>query len=95
MILTTARQLEHWHTGSMTRSAFVLDAVEPQANCSLHPSSLRKLGVEPGGLVRLTTRRGSLEVMARADGAVAPDMVFLPFILETLGNPSFSSIVFF
>ncbi|MBV2358735.1 formate dehydrogenase subunit alpha [Thalassococcus sp. CAU 1522] len=79
MILTTGRQLEHWHTGSMTRRASVLDAVEPEANCSLHPSTLRKLGVEPGGKVRLTTRRGSVEVMARADRAVAPDMVFLPF----------------
>ena len=79
MILTTGRQLEHWHTGSMTRRATVLDAVEPEANCSLHPSTLRKLGLEAGGKVRLTTKRGSIEVMARSDRAVAPDMVFLPF----------------
>ena len=79
MILTTGRQLEHWHTGSMTRRATVLDAVEPEANCSLHPSTLRKLGVEPGDHVRLTTKRGSIEIMARADRAVSPDMVFLPF----------------
>ena len=79
MILTTGRQLEHWHTGSMTRRSKVLDAVEPEANCSLHPSTLRQLGVEPGGLLRLSTRRGSIEIMARADRAVAPDMVFLPF----------------
>lgn len=79
MILTTGRQLEHWHTGSMTRRATVLDAVEPEANCSMHPKTLRKLGVEPGGTVRLTTRRGSVDVMARADRAVAEDMVFLPF----------------
>ncbi|MCR9126211.1 MAG: formate dehydrogenase subunit alpha [Rhodobacteraceae bacterium] len=79
MILTTGRQLEHWHTGSMTRRATVLDAVEPEANCSLHPATLRKLGVEPGGMLRLTTRRGSIRIMARADRAVAEDMVFLPF----------------
>lgn len=79
MILTTGRQLEHWHTGSMTRRATVLDAVEPEANCSLHPSTLRKLGVPAGGMVRLTTKRGSIEIMAREDRAVAPDMVFLPF----------------
>ncbi|MDF1716610.1 MAG: formate dehydrogenase subunit alpha [Antarcticimicrobium sp.] len=79
MVLTTGRQLEHWHTGSMTRRARVLDAVEPQANCSLHPATLRRLGVAPGGMVRLETRRGAVEVMARADRAVAPDMVFLPF----------------
>ncbi len=79
MILTTGRQLEHWHTGSMTRRATVLDGLEPEANCSLHPSTLRKLGVAPGEHVRLTTKRGSIEIMAREDRAVSPDMVFLPF----------------
>jgi formate dehydrogenase major subunit len=87
MILTTGRQLEHWHTGSMTRRSKVLDSVEPEANCSLHPSTLRKLGVAPGGLVRLTTKRGSIEIMAREDRAVAPDMVFLPFaFVEAAAN---------
>ncbi len=78
-VLTTGRQLEHWHTGSMTRRSRVLDAVEPEANCSLHPSTLRKLGVAPGGRVRLTTRRGTIELLARADRAVGPEMVFVPF----------------
>ncbi|MBZ8118055.1 formate dehydrogenase subunit alpha [Roseovarius sp. LXJ103] len=87
MILTTGRQLEHWHTGSMTRRATVLDAVEPEANCSLHPSTLRKLGIEPGGTVRLTTKRGTIDIMARADRAVSPDMVFLPFaFVEAAAN---------
>ena len=79
MILTTGRQLEHWHTGSMTRRASVLDAVEPEANCSMHPKTLRKLGIKPGGHVRLTTKRGSIVVMARMDRGVSEDMVFLPF----------------
>ncbi|WP_371157710.1 formate dehydrogenase subunit alpha [Jannaschia sp. 2305UL9-9] len=87
MILTTGRQLEHWHTGSMTRRSAVLDAVEPEANCSLHPGTLRRLGVPPGGWVRLSTRRGSVTLMARADRAVAPDMVFLPFaFVEAAAN---------
>ena len=87
MVLTTGRQLEHWHTGAMTRRSKVLDAVEPEANCSLHPSTLRRLGVEPGGMVRLSTRRGTITVMARADRAVSPEMVFLPFaFVEAAAN---------
>ena len=87
MILTTGRQLEHWHTGSMTRRSKVLDSVEPEANCSLHPATLRNLGVAPGGLVRLTTKRGSIDIMAREDRAVSPDMVFLPFaFVEAAAN---------
>ena len=79
MILTTGRQLEHWHTGSMTRRASVLDWAEPEANASLHPRTLRRLGIEPGGMMKLETRRGSIDIMARADRAVSEDMVFLPF----------------
>ncbi|MGR3815718.1 MAG: formate dehydrogenase subunit alpha [Cognatishimia activa] len=79
MIMTTGRQLEHWHTGSMTRRSLVLDHVEPEANCSLHPKTLRRLGIEPGEMLRLSTRRGSIEIMARADRAIAEDMVFVPF----------------
>jgi len=63
----------------MTRRSKVLDAVEPEANCSLNPKTLRHMGVEPGEMVRLTTRRGSIEIMARADRAIAEDMVFVPF----------------
>ena len=79
MVLTTGRQLEHWHTGTMTRRSRILDGVEPEANCSLHPETLARLGVAPGGQVRLITRRGSVTLLARADRAVAQDMVFLPF----------------
>ncbi|MEL6794969.1 MAG: molybdopterin dinucleotide binding domain-containing protein, partial [Pseudomonadota bacterium] len=92
MILTTGRQLEHWHTGSMTRRAKVLDGVEPEANASLHPKTLRALGVEPGEMISVETRRGSIEIMARADRAVSEDMIFIPFAFveaaaNTLTNP--------
>lgn len=79
MILITGRQLEHWHTGSMTRRASVLDSLEPEANCSVHPRTLRDLNAAPGDRLRLVTRRGSIEVMARADRAVAEGQVFMPF----------------
>ena len=92
MILTTGRQLEHWHTGSMTRRTKVLDAVEPQANASLHPRTLRTMGIEPGDMIEVSTRRGAITIMARADRAVAEDMVFMPFAFveaaaNTLTNP--------
>ncbi|AZQ68178.1 formate dehydrogenase subunit alpha [Silicimonas algicola] len=79
MVLITGRQLEHWHTGSMTRRSKVLDAMEPEANCSMHPRTLRALGVEAGDYVQLTTRRGTVSVMARSDRAIGEGQVFLPF----------------
>jgi formate dehydrogenase major subunit len=79
MVLTTGRQLEHWHTGAMTRRATVLDEIEPEAVASFAPAELRRLGVRAGDRVRVTTRRGKIELKARADSGVAPGMVFVPF----------------
>jgi formate dehydrogenase major subunit len=79
MVLTTGRQLEHWHTGAMTRRASILDLLEPEAVASLAPADLRKLGIRPGDTIRVATRRGAIELKARADGAIPAGMVFIPF----------------
>jgi formate dehydrogenase major subunit len=79
MILTTGRQLEHWHTGAMTRRATVLDALEPEAVVSLSPDDMSRMSIAPGDMVRVSTRRGVLELRARADGAIPGGMVFIPF----------------
>ncbi len=78
-VLITGRQLEHWHTGTMTRRTKVLDAVEPEATCALHPKTLRNMGLSAGDPVRLTTRRGEITLKARADRAIPQKTVFVPF----------------
>jgi formate dehydrogenase major subunit len=79
MVLTTGRTLEHWHTGAMTRRASVLDELEPEAVASLSPADLRRMGLAAGRMVRVETRRGTIELKARADAAVPEGMVFIPF----------------
>jgi formate dehydrogenase major subunit len=79
MILSTGRVLEHWHTGSMTRRAGVLDELEPEAVAFLAPRELHRLNLQPGGKLRLETRRGAVEVTVRADSDVPVGMVFMPF----------------
>src|SRR5690606_26908273 len=79
MVLTTGRQLEHWHTGAMTRRASVLDAIEPEAIACLSPDDLDRLGVRSGDTIRVSTRRGAIELTVRVDGAVPSGMVFIPF----------------
>jgi formate dehydrogenase major subunit len=78
-ILTTGRQLEHWHTGAMTRRATVLDALEPAAVASLSRGTFTKLGIKPGDMVRVTTRRGTVELNSRQDDAIPDGVVFIPF----------------
>jgi len=79
MVLTTGRQLEHWHTGAMTRRASNLDALEPAPTAALNPRTLARLGVKAGERVRIATRRGEIELWARADEGLQDDMVFVPF----------------
>ncbi|SFK26894.1 formate dehydrogenase subunit alpha [Methylocapsa palsarum] len=79
MVLSTGRLLEHWHTGSMTRRANVLDSLEPEAVALLSPKDLRRLNLWPGDFVRLETRRGAIEIKIRSDRDVPENMVFMPF----------------
>ena len=78
-VLITGRQLEHWHTGSMTRRARVLDTIEPSPVASVHPEDLRALGVEPGNAITVASRRGSVTLSARADEGTPRGAVFIPF----------------
>jgi formate dehydrogenase major subunit len=79
MVLITGRQLEHWHTGSMTRRAGVLDAIEPEPMASFHPLDLDDFGVQSGEVVTVASRRGSISLYARADAGTPRGAVFIPF----------------
>jgi len=78
-ILITGRQLEHWHTGSMTRRASILNELEPRAVATLSPREFRRLGIAPGDEIKVTTRRGDIRLTTRSDRAVAPGTIFIPF----------------
>jgi formate dehydrogenase major subunit len=79
MVLITGRQLEHWHTGSMTRRAANLDYIEPEPVASLHPLDLEALTVAPGGILTIESRRGRISLYARADDGTPRGTVFVPF----------------
>ncbi|HQR59925.1 MAG TPA: molybdopterin dinucleotide binding domain-containing protein [Methylophilaceae bacterium] len=79
MVLITGRQLEHWHTGSMTRRASVLDAIEPAPTVSIHPLDMENIGVQAGETVTVESRRGEVVLIARADDGIPPGSVFIPF----------------
>jgi formate dehydrogenase major subunit len=78
-ILTTGRMLEHWHTGAMTRRATVLDALEPGPTAAVSRGTIAKLGIKPGDMIRVATRRGTVELAARQDDAIPDGVVFIPF----------------
>ena len=92
-VLITGRQLEHWHTGAMTRRAAVLDAIEPEPTALVHPLDLDALGAKPGDVITIESRRGIISLYARADDGTPRGAVFVPFCfyeaaVNLLTNPA-------
>jgi formate dehydrogenase major subunit len=78
-VLITGRQLEHWHTGSMTRRATVLDAIEPMATASMCGDDLQLLGLQAGDVITVQSRRGQVAIHVRRDDGTPRGAVFMPF----------------
>ncbi len=81
-VLITGRQLEHWHTGAMTRRASVLNAIEPQPVISIHPEDLAALDGAEGDLLTIASRRGEITTYARADDGLRRGEIFIPFCYQ-------------
>jgi formate dehydrogenase major subunit len=79
LVLMTGRLLEHWHTGAMTRRSATLDWLEPSPTAHLAPAELDRLGLAPGQSIVVRSRRGAIELTARADVGVQAGTVFIPF----------------
>jgi len=77
VVLITGRQLEHWHTGAMTRRASVLDAIEPEAVCSIHPLDLAALGANRAMSSQWRRARGKVSLYARVDEGTPRGAVFI------------------
>ncbi len=78
-VLNTGRVLEHWHTGSMTRRSYALSQIEPDAFAALHSEDLARLGVTAGDQIRVSSRRGTIRLAARADDSIESGCIFIPF----------------
>jgi formate dehydrogenase major subunit len=78
-VLNTGRVLEHWHTGTMTRRSHALNEIEPVPFVAMHPDDLAEYRLEPGALVRVSSRRGSIVLLPRPDRSVERGCLFIPF----------------
>ena len=78
-VLNTGRLLEHWHTGSMTRRSFALDAIQPRAQVYMHAADATQCGLTDGARARVSSRRGAIELEVKVSAAEARGNCFIPF----------------
>ncbi len=78
-VLTTGRELFHYHTGTMTRRSVGLNAVAPEAYVEINPVDADGLNIQNGDSLKVTSRRGTIDLKARVSGIVPPKVVFIPF----------------
>jgi formate dehydrogenase alpha subunit len=79
LTLTTGRLMFHWHTGTMTRRSEKLSQEVPEAYVEIHPDDALKIGLDGQQHVRVSSRRGEIELEARITKRIKPGIVFIPF----------------
>ncbi len=79
LLLTTGRLLQHYHTGTMTRKVKGLNRTHPEAFIEINPATAVPFKLEDGELVKVITRRGSIEVRTKITAGIKRNIVFIPF----------------
>jgi formate dehydrogenase alpha subunit len=77
--LTTGRLMFQYHTGTMTRRSEKLEQEAPEAYVEMHPEDADKIGLDGQRRVRVTSRRGEIELGVRLTKRIKPGVVFIPF----------------
>ena len=78
-IFTTGRCIWHWHTGSMTRRSATLDAEVPTGWIEISPEDAKALGIQNKEMVRVTSRRGTIDVATKVTSDIKKGVMFMPF----------------
>ena len=87
IILTTGRSLYHYHTGTMTRKASGLDEFMPSNVVQISSPLAKANNIVDGEKIRVTTRRGSIELEAEVIDGIRENVIFTYFhFAETAAN---------
>jgi len=97
MVLSTGRNLFQFHTGTMTRKSPKLEQEAPEPYVEINSGDAKMLGIEDGSRVRVTSRRGSIALVAKVTERIIPGTIFIPFhyaeaAANRLTNPAYDPI---
>ena len=79
LLLTTGRNLFHYHTGTMTRRSDGINAFKPEETVQINPDDADRLAIGEGDMVKITSRRGDLKARATITDRVPPGVIFMTF----------------
>ncbi|HOX91452.1 MAG TPA: molybdopterin-dependent oxidoreductase, partial [Spirochaetales bacterium] len=79
LVLNTGRLLFHYHTASMTRRTRALPEYVNEAFMEMNPLDCKKLGVKHQEKVKVSSRRGTINIAIKETERVAEGSVFIPF----------------
>ena len=79
IILTTGRNLYHFHTKTMTGRVEGLNIKSDKGYVEVNPKLLKKYGIEDGERIKVTSRRGSVETTVRSNDGIISSTIFMPF----------------
>lgn len=96
-ILTTGRILEQFHTGTITRKTSTLEREEPLSYVEVNPKDAKNLGIKNNSEVEISSRRGSIQLIAKITDSVQEGVVFIPFhyveaAANVLTNPALDPV---
>lgn len=78
-ILTTGRVLYHYHTRTMTGRVEELNSKAPHNYIEINEVTAHKMHVIDGDIVKVTSRRGSVEIPVKVTDIIDEGVVFIPF----------------
>ncbi|KNF07278.1 formate dehydrogenase H [Gottschalkia purinilytica] len=78
-ILTTGRVLYQYHTRTMTGRVEKLNEKVPESYIEINEVTANKLGVKDSEKVKVTSRRGSIDIKVKVTDIVEDNVMFIPF----------------
>ena len=78
-ILSTGRVLYHYHTGTMTRRSLGTTELCPESLVELNPVDADKFGISDGQMIKVTSRRGSVNAKTKITEKSPQGTIFMNF----------------
>ena len=97
MWLTTGRSFVHYHSGTMTRVSPTLHHELETGYVEINPLDAKEMGIKDGERIKVSSRRGEIQIKAKVSKKVDRGVVFIPFhfaeaAANVLTNPAFDPV---